>query len=418
MGTYPCAGLTSICILAFVAHAAEQRLDLRELVAEALKDNPGILSEQKRYEAMRQRPRQESSLPDPTVSLGYNSNGNPLPGAGIGTEPTSNIGFMFTQEFPYPGKRKLRGDISGKEADAEFQQYQLVQLAVISRLKQAYYRLQHSYAEMEVLDRNYALLRTFLKITEARYTAGKSAQQDVFKTQVQLSMLETRRLELLRERATREAEINSLLNRRPGTPVGEPVEPHFQALTTPLDELYALALENSPVLRKEQKEIERADLAVNLAHKDYYPDYSLSGGYFYMGRMPAMYTFRADIKLPLYSSRRQRPAVAEQAQNASAARHSYQSLEQSLRFKVEDDYRAADTSARLIKLYLDTTIPEAHLALESSLASYETGAVDFLSVLTNHLGILDYEMAYHEAMLAFHLALVRLEETTGTELTH
>jgi outer membrane protein TolC len=137
-----------------------------------------------------------------------------------------------------------------------------------------------------------------------------------------------------------------------------------------------------------------------------------------MGRMPAMYTFRADIKLPLYSSRRQRPAVAEQAQNASAARHSYQSLEQSLRFKVEDDYRAADTSARLIKLYLDTTIPEAHLALESSLASYETGAVDFLSVLTNHLGILDYEMAYHEAMLAFHLALVRLEETTGTELTH
>ena len=418
MSVYAYIVLGSLCSSALLAETSDQRLELRELVTEALKNSPEILAEQKRYEAMRQRPRQETSLPDPTVSLGYNSNGNPLPGTGIGTQPTSNIGFMVTQEFPYPGKRKLKGDISAKEAGAEFQQYQVVQLAVISRLKQAYYRLQHSYAEMEVLDRNYALLRTFLKITEARYTAGKAAQQDVFKTQVQLSLLETRRLQLLRERSAREAEINSLLNRRPGSSVARPVEPHFEPFVKPLDELYAQALQNSPLLRKEQNEIERADLALNLAHKDYYPDYALSGGYFYMGQMPAMYTFRADVKIPLYSSRKQRPAVTEQAQNASAARHAYESMEQSLRFRIEDDYRTVETSARLIHIYLDTTLPQAHLALESSLASYETASVDFLSVLTNHLAVLDYEMSYHEAMLALHLALARLEETTGTELTH
>jgi outer membrane protein, heavy metal efflux system len=418
MRSFARAVFAALSAPALFAQTGDKRLNLEDLVSEALKNNREVLAEQKRYEAMRQRPRQAGSLPDPVVSFGYNSNGNPLPLTGVGREPTSNIGVMMTQEFPYPGKRKLRAEIGGKEADAEFQQYQAAQLGVISRVKQAYYRLQHSYAEMEVLDRNQALLRTFLKITEVRYTAGKAAQQDVFKTQVQLSTLEPKRLLLLRERQAREAEINSLLNRSPGAPVAEPVEPHFDPLVVSIEELYARALENSPMLRKEQKGIERTELALNLAHKDYYPDYALSGGYFYMGQMPAMYTFRADFRIPLYFSHKQRPAVTEQAQNLSAARRSYESVEQALRYRVEDDYRSAETSARLIQIYRDTTIPQAHLALESSLSSYETGSVDFLSVLTNHLAILDYEMAYHEAMLDFHLALARLEETTGSELAH
>src|SRR5437016_9965673 len=112
---------------ASIAAAQESRLELKDLVAAALRNNSDILAAQKRYEAARQRPRQQSSLADPTLSLGYASNGNPLPGAGIGKEPTSNIGFSFTQEFPYPGKRRLRGEISSKEADAEYEQYRAVQ---------------------------------------------------------------------------------------------------------------------------------------------------------------------------------------------------------------------------------------------------------------------------------------------------
>src|ERR1035441_6929041 len=98
-------------------------------------------------------------MPDPRFSPGWNSNGNPLPGAGIGTNPTSNIGFAITQEIPYPGKQRLRGNIAAKEADVQFEELQLVQLSVISRVKQAFFRLQHAYAEREVLERNRELLK-------------------------------------------------------------------------------------------------------------------------------------------------------------------------------------------------------------------------------------------------------------------
>ncbi len=150
---------------ALIGWGQEERLKLDDLVAEALRNNPEILAAQKRYEGARQRPTQASRLPDPMFSPGYASNGRPWPGALLGKEPTSNIGFMVSQEVPFPGKRKLRGDMARKEADADFELYQGTQLNVVSRLKQAYYRLHYAYAASDVLERNRELLRKLLRIT-------------------------------------------------------------------------------------------------------------------------------------------------------------------------------------------------------------------------------------------------------------
>lgn len=402
---------------AALAAPAQERLELDVLVREALQNNPEIIAAQKQYEAARQRPTQESSLPDPMLSLGYTSAGSPSPFAGIGVEPTANAGLMVSQEVPFPGKRKLRGDIARKEADADFELYQAVQLNVVSRLKQAYYRLYYAYAATDVLERNKELLRKLLRITEARYSVGRAAQQDVFKTQTELSILETRLVNLARERGAREAEINSLLNRRPGSPLARPAEIQPKDTVILLDDLYAAARENSPMLRRDQKMIERTELALNLARKDYYPDYVLSGGYFNQGRMADMWQFRVDFKLPAYYWRKQRAAVAEQAQSVSQTRRTYEATNQALHFRIKDDYLMFTTSNRLMKLYGQTVIPQAKLALESSLASYETGTIDFLSVLTNYVTVVEYEMNYYEELQNYYLALSRLEEMTGLSLT-
>jgi outer membrane protein TolC len=400
-----------------IAAAQEKRLELQDLIDEARRANPEILAAQKRYEASRQRPPQESSLPDPTLSVGYASNGNPLPGAGLGTQPTSNIGFSFTQEFPYPGKRRLRGEISSKGADAENQQYRIVGRGVVARLSQAYYRLQHTYPELEVLGRNHALLETLLRIIEARYATGLGTQQEAFKTQTELTILETKRIQVERERRVRQAEINSLLNRPAGTPLREPVEPHVHEMTMSLEQIRAKGIDLSPELLRDQKIVERSELLLNLARKDIYPDYSVTGGYYYMGSMPPMYQVRADVRLPLYYGRKQRAEVTEQAQRLAEARHEYSAAGQSIGYRIEDAYLGAQTSYQLLNLYLNTVIPQAHLTLQSSLNAYQNGAADFLAVFTNHIAVVDYEMNYHEQMLNYHLALSQLEELTGLTLT-
>ena len=52
------------------------------------------------------------------------------------------------------------------------------------------------------------------------------------------------------------------------------------------------------MILREQKMMERSELAANLARRDYYPDYTVSGGYFNQGSMPPMWQFRVDVKLP------------------------------------------------------------------------------------------------------------------------
>jgi outer membrane protein TolC len=411
----PCALLA--LALSAAAQAPDVRVSLQELTSEAMQNNPEIVAAQKSYEAARQRPTQESSLPDPMISLGYVSVGNPLPGAGLGSQVLSNIGVMFSQELPYPGKLKLHGEIASKEAEASFQQYQAVELGVISRLKQAYYRLQYTYAASDLMIRYRNLLKALVSVTDARYSVGKAAQQDVFKAQIQSSILETRLVKLEQQRLSSEAEINSVLNKHPGATVGRPEDVQPKELAVTLDELYATAAQNSPMLRRDQKMIERSELAVNSARKEYYPDVTLSGGYFNQGSMAPMYQFQASFKAPIYFWRKQRAGVNEQVSMLSQTRRTYEATDQSLHFRIKDDYTMAQASSKLMKLYQQTVVPQGNLAFESSLATYETGAVDFLSVLTNFTTVLDYQLNYYDEALNYALALSRLEEMTGQPLT-
>jgi outer membrane protein, heavy metal efflux system len=393
------------------------RLALSDVIAEVLATHPEIAAAQRRYDAARQRPVQEQSLPDPMVSAGYNASGNPLPGAGLGTAPTANIGFMVSQELPYPGKRDLRASIASREADAAFQQIEAARLSITARVKQAYYRLAYAYAVGDVLTRNRDLLDTLLKVSENRYAVGQAAQQDVIKAQTQLSILELQLERVRQERATREGELNALLARPTTTLVGQPDDLQLTPFDLSLDTLLIAANVHTPMLRRDQIMIDRSQLAVEAARKEYKPDFAVTGGYYYMGAMPPMYEFRFDVKVPLQRDRRA-AAVAEQLSTLEQARNAYDTTRLSLQSRVQEDYQMASTSVRLARLYRDTVLPQARLALESSMGSYQTGTVDFLSVLTNFGSVLEHEMSYFEELASYHTAVSRLEEMTGTPLVH
>jgi outer membrane protein, heavy metal efflux system len=402
------------CLAAFAVPAGAQ--SLASLVEEALRNNREILAAQKKYESARQRSPVASSLPDPTLSLGYASNGGPWPGAGLGRDATSNIGFAVSQQVPFPGKRKLRGEIAQKEADAEFEAYRSVRLSVTARLKQAYHELHHAEEAIASTEESQELLRTILRISESRYAVGGGTQQEIFKAQTQFSIFEAQLLRYQQERVSKEIEINALLNRPPGTHLELEKEMAVGDFTVSLDELVTHGRTAAPALAREQKMVERSELSANLARKGYYPDYTVSGGYFNQGGMPPMWQFRVDVQIPAYYWRKQRVEVAGETFALMDARHSYEAADVGIQARIREDYTVAATARKLIDLYDKSVVPEARLALESSLAGYQTGRADFLSVFANFMNVVDNELMYHEEIMTYHVALARLEEATGMEL--
>jgi outer membrane protein TolC len=403
-----------LLVLALPAVVPAQALP--SLVEEALRRNHEILAAQKRYEALRQRPSQESSLPDPTVSFGYAANGPPLPGAGLGSNPTSNIGMMLSQEIPAPGKRTLRGEIASREAEAAFDDYLAIRLNITERVTQAYHELHHANVSITSVERSQELLRNILRTAESRYSVGRGAQQDVFKAQTQLAVFETQLERFRQERISKQIEINSLLDRSQGIPVETPGEMEPMPIPLALNRMLGLARARTPRLSRDAKDIQRSELATNLARKDYLPDYTVSAGYFNQGSMPPMWQARVDFKVPAYFWRKQRAEVAGQEAAASQARHTYTYDQTALEAQIREQYSIAETALRLIGLYQSSVIPGAQLALESSTASYETGKLDFLAVFSNFMSVVDYELMYHEEVMQFHVALARLEELTGGPL--
>lgn len=401
--------LAMVCTVATAAvFLAEVRYE--DLAAEAMQKNPSILAAQKSVQAARLRPSQVSTLPDPMVSVSSNSVKYPVPGAGLGREVIANIGLMASQTVPAPGKLKLRGDLAYKDAEVELAAFHAVETDVLSRLKQAYVRLAYTQAAVRVLSKNRELLQQLLRVTEARYTVGKAAQQDLFKAQTQSTLLEARLMRLEQEGRSAQAEIGSLVA-RPFSDQAEPLKAFPFADT--IDDLARAADANSPVLAKARKSVQRTEVAVNLARKDYYPDYTLSAGYFNMGTMAPMYMLRADVSVPMFYGRKQRPAVAEAVETSRQTRRTYEAADQDVRLRVQEEFLAASTASKLLALYSNTVIPQAGLALESSLASYETGAVDFLSVLTNFNAVLEFQINYEEELRNLHLAMAKLDAYTG-----
>jgi outer membrane protein TolC len=391
--------------------APEVALDLADLVRTALEHNAGLEAARHRLAAARLRPEQEKRLPDPMLSAGWNSSGNPLPGAGLGTEPTANIGLMVTQPLPYPGKRDLRAAVAGHEADAEASQLEALEHDVTSRVKQAYYRLSFAVSAAEVLERNKEVLDTLLRVTEERYAVGRAMQADVFKAQAELTALELKLERLRHQRIAREAELNALVDRHADQPVGRPAPLTLPDFTLSIDALLASAA-RTPVLGKSEALVARAGAAVESAKRDFKPDFAVSGGYYYMGSMPAMYMVRFDVALPVQRARRS-AAVLEREASFQESRAGLEATRREVESSVQDDYHMAMTESRLARLYRDTMLPQQRLAFEASMAGYQTGAGDFGSLLAIFSGVLESEMSYLEALAEFHVAVSRLEALGG-----
>jgi outer membrane protein TolC len=110
--------------------------------------------------------------------------------------------------------------------------------------------------------------------------------------------------------------------------------------------------------------------------------------------------------------------VTAETQTLEQSKRGYEASARGLHFRIKDDYLMAESSLKLMELYGKTVIPQANLAFESALTSYESGVSGFNEVLMNAMTAAEYEMNYHEEMLNYHLALARLEEMTGRELLH
>lgn len=385
-------------------------LSLDTLVNTALRTNPQLRSLRARYEAMRQRPAQERALPNPMFQY------SGMDMIARGRLPNTNEKrFMLVQEFPWFGKLGLRGEVATKEAESAQQDYDAMVREVIMEAKEAYFDLYGVQRSLAITRAEQDVLEQMWKIAEARYTVGEGVQQDVLKAQAEISMLQQRLYELEQEEVIAKAELNQLLDRRADSPLGFAATEPGQNFDVSSEELFTLASNMRPEIKKAQTDIERNQAERNLMKKEFYPDYRLGLEYRNLRMGDNMVMFTVGFDLPIWRTK-YRAAVRESEKMIESSQAALEAAQRQTEFDVQDARFKLVTAHRTMELYKTALIPQAEGRFQASEAGYRTGKVDFLDLLESERFLLNVRVMAVMAEANIGVQQSRLERAVGTDL--
>jgi outer membrane protein TolC len=417
---------------ALAAGAAEQRAythaaapapteaapsSLATLIDEALRANPEIRAARQEAEAAQHRIAPAGALNDPMLE------------AGVLNLPVDTFSFRqddmtmkmigLGQRLPYPGKRRLREEVAEQDAEASRHGSQDTVNRVVRNVKVAYYSLALSASATHLTRRNRDALEQLFRIAQAKYEVGQGNQADVFKAQLQLSRMSDALIRLARQQREAEGELEAALGRPPGVTriAPEPLRP--AGAEAPVEVFQEQALAAQPRLLGLQSKITRSQKTLDLAAREYYPDFDLKFAYGQRDRAedgryrPDMVLFTVGINLPVWRSTKLAPMVAEAEAMRGQALDQYEAQRNELLMELHHQAAAAEQNLASARLYESTIVPQAKLAVESSLAAYRVNRLDFLNVVDSQMTVFNAELAYAEAIAGYNKALAEIDLLTG-----
>jgi cobalt-zinc-cadmium efflux system outer membrane protein len=293
-----------------------------------------------------------------------------------------------------------------------------VRRAVLVELKGTYFQLAYLSKTLTILEQDGELLKQVEQAADARYRSGLGTQQDVLQAQLQ-------KTKLLREIAMHhlqvgklEAQLKQLLNRSQESPHIEPADLAETPLVQTYADLLAAAQTQNPEIAGAQKMIEKQRLQVDLARKDFYPDFNVQ--YMWQRTDPAQfrayYMLSVGIKVPIYRSRKQRPELAQAESEQLRARSELQAQSQQLAAELRSQYVTVQQTSELLKIHREGLSPQARSEFQSGLAAYQSNKQDFQALLTAFLDVLHLDEDYWQNIAEYETAIARLEQLTGLSL--
>jgi cobalt-zinc-cadmium efflux system outer membrane protein len=387
-------------------------VSLKDLIHEAEQNNPEIAAAERGYTAATHLARQASALPDTQVTIQQFSVGSPRPFAGYTNSEFAYIGLGASQEIPYPGKRGLRAQVANREAGVRQVQIESVRRTVTDKLKAAYFRLAYLQQTLSVLERNDQLLKDVEQIVESRYRVGKGNQQEVLKAQLQHTKILQEITMHHREVGQLQAQLKQVLNRPQDTPDIQTEPLAARAVTYSASDLLNLGKQQNPNIQAQQAMLTKTEFQVELAKKEFRPDFGVQYMYQNTDRKFRDY-YMASFSITLPNRGRHKAELAEAEANRDQAHKQLEAEVQQRMAEIQDQYVVAQTSAEQLKIYKDGLIPQSNATFQSALAAYQANRQDFETLLSSFMDVLNLEIDYQRELADHETALSRLETLTG-----
>ena len=408
------------CPAALFADQPPDTGTLHALISHALKNNPELKSSEARWRVYTGKASQAGSLDDPMFMFKLQSMlaREPLV---FNKDPQSAKVIGISQQLPFWGKRALKEEIAGYEAESYRWQIEERKLELRRMVTETWYQIYAVDRALELIEKNIRIMGDFATIAESRYTVGQGAQQDIFKAGLEKSKMLDMQITLQQQRKSLEANLNYLLYRPAATPVGPVADFELPRVDPDAARLKETAHDRRPQVKSLIMLANKGMAGHRLARKEFWPDFNLS--FEYMFREASMndpgynmFTLGVTFNLPFQQAKRQ-AMLAESSSETDMSMEELNALKNSIGFAINDSLAQMERRSRLVELYRTGIIPQAEQSLESALIGYRVGKVDFLTLLDGRVSLFNYERELYESKAGYMMALARLEAAVGAELT-
>lgn len=411
------AHLTSTATMAYgIGHesdlAASARLET--ILGLALSRHPDLAAARARALASDERASALGRLPD--LELKYEQWGVPLsrPHA-LGRADTLMLGLR--QSFPPPGVLDARERAAEEDAKIERE-------AEASRARDLALEVRRAHAEYYRVDREYwihlehvEIASGIVHLARATYQSGRSRQEDVLRTMVELSRLHRDLAHIDQERASARALLNTLMSRDPGAPLGSPDEIRVPEQTLDPHDLEAFALRERPELRASAFAVAREEANIESASRSAtWPGLMVGADYWLMpASMEVTHAYGAMVSVTLpWLNPRHREELRAAEQTMIAERRMRESAENRIRFEIHDAVARLNAAREAFAIIDRDLLPQSEQSFEAARAAFSAGTTRALDLLDALRTLLDVRLQRAQARAHWATAFADLQRAIGT----
>jgi outer membrane protein, heavy metal efflux system len=393
-------------------------LTLSALVAQALENNPEIQAAKRKVESARARAGQATYLEDPEVN--FEAWGVPL-NQPVNYRKANPLIFGVRQKLPFFGKLGLKGEMAGQEVKMVEEELRAKEQEIIAKVKSAYADYFMGSKNVEIYKELLELVRYTSTTAEGLYQVGRVPQQDVIKALLERTELLNKLTWAEKELTTSQAKLNTLLSLPPSSPLGQPGEPVLAPVDLQSSYLEKLAVEQRPEVRALESSINKSEKAVELAQRNRkYPDFMVGLQYWFApDQSPRhMYTPMVTLTLPFapWTRGRHDYEVQEALAERQMAQANFNAMKNMALLEVRENQARVEAAGKSISIYRDGLLPQAEHAFQAAVAAYQTGGLNFMTILDAQRTIRDVRMGYYKALVDYEQSRADLERAVGKEL--
>lgn len=401
-----------------VAEQPEQEVTLSQALDLLEKQNPDSLAARLQIAEAEAERIQARLYQNPTISTDVNNFpvGHTTPG-GLSVGQTIGSTVRLDQPLTLWGKRGLR--IAGAEigvAGAKEQARDTVR-QLRAGVKDAFFRTLHDARLLAFVSENRARYRKVIELNERRFHSGDISEVELSKIQ-----LENLKFETDVEDARRSlGESQQLLGRLIGVEHLVVASGELAAPNVAVDDvgLVDAAMDNRPDVAALQRAREQADLALQLARRERYPDITVGADYTHSefvvsGDNRNIIGFGFSLPLPVLNQNQGEIAKAEVAMRQ--AENDLARLRLDIAQEVHDALERYHSLQRVRQVFESGYLDRARLTVTAAETSHRAGAASLIELLDAERTYTATQTDYLDTLFAARSSLNNLEKVIGKEL--